>query len=98
MTKKEINKLKLKAIFEALSLNFTIEEDFEDNEGHGYFEGIISDANKTFNVHLNRNHFDVIVYQLHDEDKKLCEVIEDEMEMLIEQALADVEKELKLDK
>ena len=94
MTKKEINKAKLKAIFAALDFHFTIEEDFEDNEGHGYFEGIINYAHKTFNVHLNRNRFDVIVYQNQNEDKKLCSEIEDEMETIIEQALADVERDI----
>lgn len=98
MTKKEINSIKLKAIFAALNENFTIEEDFEDLEGHGYFTGIMSDAltNDIFYVDVMRRDFSIIVYQLHDEDKAACEMYQERLEEVIEEALMEAENQIQL--
>ena len=84
MTKKEIKKQQLKAIFAAIKANFNVIADFEDSEGHGYFEFTLEEKGQPMRFMLSRGNFDVISYDVRgDENYELGKELENKLDKLI---------------
>jgi len=67
MTKTEKKKLLTKEIILQVKNVFTIGDDFNDEEGHGYFTFSIIDNGEEYRFDMSRNNFDIISYKVKNE-------------------------------
>ena len=94
MTKKELRKIQLKAIFAAVKENFDVVQDFEDLEGHGYFDFTIDLLGKEMQFMMHRRDFEVIGYDVKgDEFHKESQILEGELNSLVDVTLDLLEQE-----
>ena len=94
MTKKELKKIQLKAIFAAIKENFDVVQDFEDLEGHGYFDFTIDLLGKEMQFMMHRRDFEVIGYDVKgDEFYKESQILEGELNSLVDVTLDLLEQE-----
>lgn len=96
MNKKEQQSIKIKTVMKAINDKFNVLNEFVDEEGHGYFTGIIKYDDKTFSVDLSRRDFSVIVYEdvYQEFNKEVASKLEDELDMVIEDALQQAEQNI----
>ena len=96
MNKKQKQSIKIKTVMQIIKDKFNVISDFEDIEGHGYFTGEIEYKENIFSVDLNRGMFDVIVYEAPFQvyDKVIGHELEDELNMIIEDALQEAEHQI----
>ena len=88
MTKKELRKIQLKAIFAAVKENFDVVQDFEDLEGHGYFDFTIDLLGKEMQFMMHRRDFEVIGYDVTGYDfYKESQILEGELNSLVDVTL-----------
>ena len=94
MTKKELKKIQLKAIFKAVKENFDVVQDFEDLEGHGYFDFTIDLLGKEMQFMMHRRDFEVIGYDVKGDDfYKESQILEGELNSLVDVTLDLLEQE-----
>ena len=94
MTKKEIKKIQLKAIIKAVKENFDVVQDFEDFEGHGYFDFSIDLLGKEMQFMMHRRDFEVMGYDVKGDDfYKESQILEGELNSLVDVTLAKLEEE-----
>ena len=94
MTKKELRKIQLKAIFAAVKENFDVVQDFEDLEGHGYFDFTIDLLGKEMQFMMHRRDFEVIGYDVKGDDfYKESQILEGELNSLVDVTLDLLEQE-----
>jgi len=68
MTKTERKKLLTKEVILQVKNTFTIKDDFNDEEGHGYFTFSIIDNDEEFRFDMSRNDFDIISHKVRNEN------------------------------
>ena len=68
MTKTEKKKLLTKEIILQVKNIFTIGDDFNDEEGHGYFTFSIIDNGEEYRFDMSRNDFDIITHKVRNEN------------------------------
>ena len=68
MTKKEIKKIQLKAIIQAVKENFDVIEDFEDTEGHGYLGFSLDLLGKEMQFQMMRSDFEFLSCDVRGDD------------------------------
>ena len=94
MTKKELKKIQLKAIFAAIKENFDVVQDFEDLDGHGYFDFSIDLLGKEMQFMMHRRDFEVIGYDVPGDDfYKESQILEGELNSLVDVTLDLLEQE-----
>jgi len=88
MTKKEQKNIITKHVIEAVQKNFNVVDDFNDEEGHGYFSFSIESEGNEFRFDMSRNDFSIISYKIKGEklyneaqqlEQELDEFIENEI-------------------
>ena len=96
MNKKDQQSIKIKTVMKAINDKFTVESEFEDTEGQGYFTGVIKYDDEVFNIDLSRRDFSVIVYEVpfQEFNKSAASKLEDELDMVIEDALQEAEQNI----
>jgi len=67
MTKKEQKNIITKHVINAVQKNFNVVEDFNDEEGYGYFNFSIEHEGVEFRFDMNRNDFSVLSYKIRGE-------------------------------
>jgi hypothetical protein len=88
MTKKERLRLNTIHVIEMVQKNFDVFEDFNDNEGRGYFTfGVMKDGiGYLFDMH--RNDFSIITHKIRGEKGfEIGRALEDELEVFIQNEL-----------
>ena len=88
MTKKERLRLNIVHVIGMVKANFDVFEDFNDNEGRGYFTfGVMKDGiGYLFDMH--RNDFSIITYKIRGEKGfEIGRALEKELEVFIENEL-----------
>jgi hypothetical protein len=91
MTKKEQKNIITKHVIEAVQKNFNVVDDFNDEEGHGYFSFSIESEGNEFRFDMSRNDFSIISYKVRGE--KLyneAQQLEQELDEFIENEIAIV--------
>jgi hypothetical protein len=88
MTKKEQKNIITKHVINAVQKNFNVSEDFNDEEGRGYFSFSIESEGNEFFFDMSRNDFYIISHKIRGEklyneaqqlEKELDEFIENEI-------------------
>jgi hypothetical protein len=88
MTKKEQKNIITKHVIKAVQENFNVIEDFNDEEGRGYFTFAIESEGIEYRFDMSRNDFSIISYKVRGEElyneaqqleKELDEFIENEI-------------------
>jgi hypothetical protein len=88
MTKKEQKTIITKHVIDAVQKNFNVIEDFNDEEGHGYFSFSIEHEGVEYRFDMSRNDFSIISHKIRGEkghqealelEKELDEFIENEI-------------------
>jgi hypothetical protein len=67
MTKKEQKNIITKHVIDAVQKNFNVIEDFNDEEGRGYFTFAIEHEGVEFRFDMSRNDFSIISYKIRGE-------------------------------
>jgi hypothetical protein len=67
MTKKEQKNIITKHVIDAVQKNFNVVDDFNDEEGHGYFSFSIEHEGNEFRFDMSRNDFSVLSYKMRGE-------------------------------
>ena len=67
MTKKEQKNIITKHVIEAVQKNFNVVADFNDVEGHGYFNFSIESEGNEFFFDMSRNDFSILSYKIRGE-------------------------------
>lgn len=67
MTKKEQKNIITKHVIEAVQKNFNVVEDFNDEEGRGYFTFAIEHEGIEYRFDMSRNDFSIISYKIKGE-------------------------------
>ena len=67
MTKKEQKNIITKHVIEAVQKNFNVVADFNDDEGHGYFNFAIEHEGVEFRFDMSRNDFSILSYKIRGE-------------------------------
>ena len=80
MTKKEQKNIITKHVIDAVQKNFNVIEDFNDEEGRGYFTFAIEHEGVEFRFDMSRNDFSIISYKIKGE-KGHQEALELEQEL-----------------
>jgi len=80
MTKKEQKNIITKHVIDAVQKNFNVVEDFNDEEGRGYFTFAIEHEGVEFRFDMSRNDFSIISYKIKGE-KGHQEALELEQEL-----------------
>lgn len=94
MTKKEIKKIQLKAIIQAVKENFDVVLDFEDTEGHGYFDFSLDLLGKEMQFQMMRSDFEFMSYDVKGDDfYEEGLILEGELNSLRDVTLAKLEQE-----
>jgi len=91
MTKKEQKNIITKHVVNAVQKNFYVIEDFNDEEGRGYFTFTIGHENNEFRFDMSRNDFSIISHKVRGE--KLyneAQQLEQELDEFIENEIAIV--------
>jgi hypothetical protein len=91
MTKKEQKNIITKHVIQAIQENFNVVDDFNDEEGHGYFTFSIEHEGIEFRFDMNRNDFSIISHKIRGE--KLyneAQQLEQELDEFIENEIAIV--------
>ncbi len=91
MTKKEQKNIITKHVIHAVQKNFNVVEDFNDEEGRGYFTFAIEHEGNEFRFDMSRNDFFIISYKVRGE--KLyneAQQLEQELDEFIENEIAIV--------
>ena len=91
MTKKEQKNIITKHVINAVQKNFNVIEDFNDEEGHGYFTFSIESEGIEFRFDMGRNDFTIISHKVRGEklyneakqlEQELDEFIENEISIV----------------
>ena len=80
MTKKEQKNIITKHVIDAVQKNFNVVDDFNDEEGRGYFTFAIEHEGVEFRFDMSRNDFSIISYKIKGE-KGHQEALELEQEL-----------------
>ena len=80
MTKKEQKNIITKHVIDAVQKNFNVVEDFNDEEGRGYFTFSIEHEGVEYRFDMSRNDFSIISYKIKGE-KGHQEALELEQEL-----------------
>jgi hypothetical protein len=80
MTKKEQKNIITKHVIDAVQKNFNVVEDFNDEEGRGYFTFAIEHEGVEYRFDMSRNDFSIISYKIKGE-KGHQEALELEQEL-----------------
>ena len=67
MTKKEQKNIITKHVIDAVQKNFNVIEDFNDEEGRGYFTFAIEHEGVEYRFDMSRNDFSIISYKIRGE-------------------------------
>jgi hypothetical protein len=67
MTKKEQKNIITKHVINAVQKNFNVVDDFNDEEGHGYFSFSIESEGIEFRFDMSRNDFSILSYNVRGE-------------------------------
>jgi hypothetical protein len=68
MTKKEQKNIITKHVINAVQKNFNVIEDFNDEEGRGYFSFSIEHEGIEFRFDMSRNDFSIVSYKVRGEN------------------------------
>jgi hypothetical protein len=88
MTKKEQKNIITKHVIKAVQENFNVVDDFNDEEGRGYFSFSIESKGIEYRFDMSRNDFSIISYKIRGEklyneaqqlEQELDEFIENEI-------------------
>lgn len=91
MTKKEQKNIITKHVINAVQKNFNVIEDFNDEEGHGYFTFAVEHEGTEFRFDMSRNDFSIISHKVRGEklyneaqqlEQELDEFIENEISIV----------------
>jgi hypothetical protein len=67
MTKKEQKNIITKHVIDAVQKNFNVIEDFNDEEGRGYFSFSIESEGNEFRFDMSRNDFSILIWKFRGE-------------------------------
>jgi hypothetical protein len=91
MTKKEQKNIITKHVINAVQKNFNVIDDFNDEEGHGYFTFAIEHEGNEFRFDMSRNDFSIISYKVRGENLfNEAQQLEQELDEFIENEIAIV--------
>ena len=94
MTKKELKKIQLKAIIKAVNENFDVVQDFQDYDGHGFFDFVLGVDGKVLSFQMMRRDFDFVSCVVKgDDNHELGMELEDELNSLRDVTLDLLEQE-----
>lgn len=91
MTKKEQKNIITKHVINAIQKNFNVIEDFNDEEGRGYFTFAVEHEGTEFRFDMSRNDFSIISHKVRGEklyneaqqlEQELDEFIENEISIV----------------
>jgi hypothetical protein len=91
MTKREQKNIITKHVINAVQNNFNVVEDFNDEEGHGYFTFAIESEGNKFRFDMSRNDFSIISHTIRGEKLfNKAQQLEQELDEFIENEIAIV--------
>ena len=94
MTKKEIRSIQTKAIIKAVNENFDVVQDFQDYDGHGFFDFVLGVDGKVLSFQMMRRGFDFVSCVIKgDDNHELAMRIEEELDSLRDVTLDLLEQE-----
>jgi hypothetical protein len=89
MTKREQKNIITKHVINAVQNNFNVVEDFNDEEGHGYFTFAIESEGNKFRFDMSRNDFSIISHTIRGEKLfNKAQQLEQELDEFIENEIA----------
>ena len=91
MTKKEQKNIITKHVIKAVQENFNVVEDFNDEEGRGYFTFSIESEGIEYRFDMSRNDFSIISYKVRGEELyNEAQQLEQELDEFIENEIVIV--------